>query len=1106
LTPERLEAENRRSDLFITVGVLIVAFLLGFYKIADPDLWIHLKSGWHVHHQGAPSAPFEDPFSYSTAGKAWLNLNWLYDWGVYQAELAETRLRARRLADEYDRLIEKHAEPRFDEGQEIAKTFPEAERTELARAVTTLRDAANTSDTFQMRWAAEQLVSAGQAAELELPTTGTDLEPADYPEVTRWFGHGGGSMVNLAALVVIKSLLLVLLAGLLLAVRHPGPTRWWTAVAVVLALVGMSDWLYAGPHVVGLVLLAATLVILQQVEVGRCWMVWLLLPVQILWVNVDSLFVLGLVIPGIVLACAVARRLAGLSDAATDPFAGGRLGVLAAAVGLSALVTLANPYGFRVWSVPYEPVRDFVTGWMPHQGTELATSINSAVQSLLTTAFWSAVSSSVPAMVVLALIVLALASFPLNWRGWDTARLLTLLLTVVMLAVADRHVTLVALVCGVILALNGQEWFLRRFGTEPRISGPWPLWSRGGRVATLLALTAVAVARITGWMGTGESTGFGWGVQWAAFDLETGKFLRQTPLEGRAMNTVLAQGNLLAWSSYPARQVFAHRQSPLDRAAIEEFTKLRLDLRHWSDEAAAEPADVLDKYHISHVVLNLSDHAGTTFKQTFNTLARSEQWKLVHWDAAGAVFGRVNLPEGHPLAADARWFQEHAFDAARLVFRSGAERLPEPPPPVAPPTFIDRFWRTRRFATAQSALGLHLLNETLVPNTPGAQMFVPPPEYCLLAIRAARQSLAREPAAAQSYGVLADAYYYLLLHELAQVRSPQILELRMIQLLSALNQTVSAKPDHPLARRQLADWHARQGHLDLAAGHYEKFINLLPPDSDLRAQYEAQASQLAEQIERVRIELDQAATRLPTPAARAQFLFDRGCVELAIRELTQSVALALPGVDTVPMLVRYYIRTGEAGDVETGAEAEMRTFEDAMKNRGQSVPAGLRPGMWEEMWATVKLMQGDYKRASTYLETAIAKTRYALARDLLGTTSGALRGAVDPIAGTAVTLTDDADRQGRLEFHLGVVQLEAGEPMEAARHFKRSLELREDSPYRPVIGFYLEKITGEVLEPLPPPEEAGEMQPAEVPAKPEPPKPPQPEPATPPSRPEKKEE
>jgi tetratricopeptide (TPR) repeat protein len=626
-------------------------------------------------------------------------------------------------------------------------------------------------------------------------------------------------------------------------------------------------------------------------------------------------------------------------------------------------------------------------------------------------------------------------------------------------------------------------------------------------VATLLALTAVAVTRITGWLGTGEATAFGWGVQWAAFDLETSKFLRHAPLEGRAMNTLLVQGNMFAWANYPARQVFAQRQSPLDRDAIEEYRKLRYAMRDWSDEAAEEPAGMLDKYNISHVVLNLSETAGVTFRQTFYTLAHSQQWKLVHWGAAGAVFGRVNLPESHPLAADARWFQEHAFDAARLVFHENAWRPPEPPPPVAPPTFIDRFWRTRRFASAQSALGMHLLNEAFVPNVASAQgVFVPPPEYCFLAIRAARQSLAREQASVQSYGVLADAYYYLLMHELARVGNPQILELRMIQLLSALNQTVSAKPDHLLARRQLADWHARQGHLDKAAEHYEAFINLLP-DGDLRTQYETRSIQLNEQIELIRGQLDQAATHLPTPAARAQFLFDRGCVGLAIRELTQSVALALPGADTVPTLVRYYIRTGEAGDVDTGAEAEMRSFEDAMKQRGQSVPPGLRPGMWEEMWATVKLMQGDYTRAGTYLETAIAKTRYALARELLGTTSGALRGAVDPIAGTAVTLAEDADRQSRLEFHLGLVQLEAGEPMEAARHFKRSLELREDSPYRPMIGFYLEKITGEVLEPLPepPPEETGEMQPAEVPAKPEPPKPPEPEPAAPPGEPKVKE-
>src|SRR6058998_689176 len=52
LTPERMAAENRRNDLFIIGGVLVVAFLFGSFKITDSDIWLHLKSGWQIDQEG----------------------------------------------------------------------------------------------------------------------------------------------------------------------------------------------------------------------------------------------------------------------------------------------------------------------------------------------------------------------------------------------------------------------------------------------------------------------------------------------------------------------------------------------------------------------------------------------------------------------------------------------------------------------------------------------------------------------------------------------------------------------------------------------------------------------------------------------------------------------------------------------------------------------------------------------------------------------------------------------------------------------------------------------------------------------------------------------
>src|SRR5438093_12295295 len=62
LTPERAAAENRRNDLFIAAAVVVLAFLLSSFKVAESNVWLHLRSGWRIHQEGIPTF---DPFTYT---------------------------------------------------------------------------------------------------------------------------------------------------------------------------------------------------------------------------------------------------------------------------------------------------------------------------------------------------------------------------------------------------------------------------------------------------------------------------------------------------------------------------------------------------------------------------------------------------------------------------------------------------------------------------------------------------------------------------------------------------------------------------------------------------------------------------------------------------------------------------------------------------------------------------------------------------------------------------------------------------------------------------------------------------------------------------------
>ena len=55
-----------------------------------------------------------------------------------------------------------------------------------------------------------------------------------------------------------------------------------------------------------------------------------------------------------------------------------------------------------------------------------------------------------------------------------------------------------ALVFAAVIALNGQEWYQARFGTQGRLGTRWTLWSTGGRLVTLLLIFAVVGIDITG--------------------------------------------------------------------------------------------------------------------------------------------------------------------------------------------------------------------------------------------------------------------------------------------------------------------------------------------------------------------------------------------------------------------------------------------------------------------------------------------------------------------------------------------------------------------------------------------------------------------------------
>jgi hypothetical protein len=134
------------------------------------------------------------------------------------------------------------------------------------------------------------------------------------------------------------------------------------------------------------------------------------------------------------------------------------------------------------------------------------------------------------------------------------------------------------------------------------------------------------------------------------------------------------------------------------------------------------------------------------------------------------------------------------------------------------------------------------------------------------------------------------------------------------------------------------------------------------------------------------------------------------------------------------------------------------------------------------------------------MEAAIADTRISMTKESIMSLTSDLRGGlVTQMAVAPISSAEDVERLIQMEHHLALIHLEAGEPREAAKHFKQAIGIRPDTALRPLIAFYIEKITGEKLEPLPepPPDDAerpadsaapadtAPQRPAELPAKPD---------------------
>ncbi|GIW87517.1 MAG: hypothetical protein KatS3mg108_1841 [Isosphaeraceae bacterium] len=905
------------------------------------------------------------------------------------------------------------------------------------------------------------------------------------PERGRWAGA--------SALVLMHAGLLTLAAWLLMQLRRPGPGLWWSAIAAMVALGGFvtpaavqGRWVQLGlgglahgfdavtPECWGLVWLAVGMVLLHAwSNLGRRWAAWALPAVFLVWANSSETVGFGLIVAavwtlGLLAEAGIRRRREAVTVRPAQA-----LGVL----GGSVLVCLLNPSTYRLFEEALVPIGKSVIRLAGGGGDEVLTQDQLGFFGPISDREFGLLGDQAALAVRLFygfVVWLGLISFVLNYRNFRWSRFLAYLAAVVMWAGRIQWAPFVGLVLAGVLSLNGQEWYLGRYGAEGRVGMGWKLWSDGGRAVTILGIFALCFLAITGYASRPGDPRFGLGYDDSNLAVDAARFLRSLPLEGRVLNLTPSHGDALIWEAPERKPFIDNRRGLYDQEIRRDLQAIRSALLD-DDRSRWEP--LLSRYGgegagITAVMVNPSRRDAPVY----NAMLSSSSWVRLYDGGNAVVFGRADAP-----SKDVTVFRDQRLDAAKVVYgRYDPQASPDRPP--AGTSWLDHILRYR--AVQPPRPPIYAADRWLDAARTAPE---PDPALALMAIREARRVLARDPDDYLGHLILQNAYLTLTNAELAildrgrptdrpAVEPIEHINFRYRQRLAEMRFAIETAPP-PRARgdrEARADRYVELGQLyesnralDLARDAYVAARKLVSPGTFPEA-LEERIAQIDEQIERLRAGLEErAAAGLTNPIQRADYLVSAGFPGLALEELLAAENLGISPAAVRWSLVDLYCQTGQPDKAY-----------DLLEATGIGDPSlSTGPGTAAYRQGLVNLLLGYHTYAANYWENyALPPVRQAAVGQALEAAIGVLRG--EPVAATRTVLDITGvpgspgylDNEAQWEAELGLCLLEAGIPQDvleedgtvrqtgAATHFRRALEINPQHPIRALLVYYLERL------------------------------------------------
>lgn len=431
-----------------------------------------------------------------------------------------------------------------------------------------------------------------------------------------WFGAAGIALLKSA----LAALTLILAA---LAAIRAGVSRAAALGLAFLALAGGITRLIERPEIFSTLFCVVTFIVFDRLwEVDRerrPAVAFVLLPLMyVLWANIHAAVVVGLVIQALFIAGLFLERRR-VEWAA--------VGLLAAC----AAAALLNPFGYRVFTVPFE----------------LTAIIDSGV---LNNAEWRR-----PALLKTPFFFASLAISTVAFAvGRKHSRIPHLLTALLLAFIALRYTRNVALFCTFVPLTLAPVWPRGR------------RWSSSILVFGAAALGFVLTVYYPFQRGIGEASYFPDGIA---------RFTRSAGLRGRMINSY-DFGGYLIWKLYPERRVFIDGRNEVYLPLLERLAVARGDSRAWAavlrdysiDYALVQYVDQLDRV----LTVGKDGRISESFASVSAARFPRSHWALVYWDDDGMVLVRRSGLNAALALSEFAYVQPEGRGYQKALVESGA--------------------------------------------------------------------------------------------------------------------------------------------------------------------------------------------------------------------------------------------------------------------------------------------------------------------------------------------------------------------------------------------------------------------------------------------------